>query len=102
MFCPMCGEILQDSEGHLACVSGDMVFTRHMERLLREAFGNASGRTDNAPLKYRVGGTWFCPACGVSLAENDGILGCSSCGRSINRFICHLVERHPHKSGEPD
>jgi uncharacterized Zn finger protein (UPF0148 family) len=99
LYCPMCGETLQDSDGHLTCVSGGMVLTEHMETLLGEAFGSPSGRTDSTPLNYRVGGTWFCPACGVSLAENDGILGCPRCGRSLNRFIYHLVERHPHKPG---
>lgn len=95
----MCGEPLQVVEGRFTCVKGEMVLTEHMEGLLREAFGSASGQTDNAPLKYRVGGSWFCPACGVALAEVGGVLGCPQCGRSLNRFVYHLVERHPHQDG---
>jgi hypothetical protein len=96
LFCPRCGEPLQEFEGGLACIAGDMVLTKHMEKLLRAAYGDASGRTDNTPMKCRVGGIWFCPACGLSLAEDGGILGCQRCGRSLNAFIYHLIERHFH------
>ena len=99
LFCPKCGDPLQEVDGRLTYITGDMVLTAHMEEMLRCAYETASGKTDNTPLKFRVGGTWFCPACGESLAEEGGIVGCNKCGRSLNKFVYHLVERHAHNVG---
>lgn len=78
------------------------MLTGKMQSLLLEAFATPAGQTDNTPLKYKVGGTWHCPACAVQLTEVDGVLGCVRCGRSLNRFMYQLVERHSHQRRAPD
>ncbi len=73
-----------------------MMLSPQMEKDLSAAFGSVEGVTDQTPLSYKVGGTWFCPACSVLMIEEGGNVRCAQCGRSLNRFVYRLVERHPH------
>lgn len=80
------------------CDSGDMPFSVSMDRGLRETFLSADqpDQTDLKPTNW--GGEWFCPRCGVATVQEDGIVSCPKCDRSLNPFLYRLVELHPHTS----
>ena len=96
LFCPKCGKPLVETPDGLTCIEGDMVLTPQMERDLSTTFGSTEGVTDPTPLRFKVGGTWFCPACSQPMIEENGCVSCAQCGKSLNRYVYQLVERHPH------
>jgi hypothetical protein len=97
MYCPKCGDRLREINGALTCVQGDMPVSQNLEKRLRDCFESKTEQPKDA--RFSVGGRWFCPACGVSTAEElRGAVHCVQCGRSIGEFIRALVELHPHKS----
>jgi hypothetical protein len=96
MYCPRCGDSLEDTDGTLACVRGEMPLSKDLGRRLRECFEEKS----REPIDERVlvGGQWFCPGCGVATKEEvPGAVRCVRCGRSLGEFMFALVELHPHK-----
>jgi hypothetical protein len=99
MFCPKCGEELTDVDGDLTCVTGDMQLSPRMRDNLNECFVEKT-RMPKDFVNIRIGGTWFCPGCGVRMEAEGGRVVCSRCSRSINEFIFDLVERHPHRLDE--
>jgi rubrerythrin len=46
--------------------------------------------------KYRPGGSWFCPACGVEAEVGPDFVRCPTCTRALNEFLYEIVEYHPH------
>ena len=96
MYCLYCGREMQEIEGTLTCVRGNMPLSHDMQRRLQEKF------TDHRslPAGKEVGdkrGRWYCPECGIPLS--DGF--CDSCGKSLTSAeIYRLVELHPHLNEE--
>ncbi len=66
-----------------------------MTAALDDTFGEESDPAAQPPLpaRYRWGGRWFCPACGVRTDED---LECPRCGRHLRAFAFPLQELHPH------
>lgn len=99
MYCPKCGDTLKRRpDGELACERGDMGLSKRLERGLTECFVDKTRTPRSSPFSLRIGGSWFCPACGVSTHETTpGLVVCSRCGLSLGEFIAELVELHPHR-----
>ena len=99
MFCPRCGVAFTESPGRpLKCEPGDMPLSADLERRLRECYVDSSRLPRSEPLRYKVGGTWFCPGCGVPTREaSPGDVRCPVCGRALGEFLYPLVELHPHR-----
>jgi len=97
MFCPMCGEELTDVDGDLMCVPGDLPLSPKMREGLNECFVERIRTTKEFAFSFRIGGTWFCPGCGVRAEEEGGRVVCPRCSRSLNEFIHALIELHPHR-----
>ena len=103
LHCPKCGDILTSStDGSLECARGQMGLAPELERRLRECYVTEIRQPKDVTFTYNdrphpIGGTWFCPGCGVQAQElSPGDLRCPSCSRSLVEFIYSLVERHPH------
>ncbi|KAF0184041.1 MAG: hypothetical protein IV086_04560 [Hyphomonadaceae bacterium] len=53
--------------------------------------------------KQRIGGTWYCPGCGVEATESEvGVIRCSACDKNMTEFIYELVELHFHEPPRDD
>src|ERR1700722_13802985 len=106
MYCPKCGDVLEETAAVFRCVRGDMELSRHLGDRLRACYITLSERPMEPPLssiRYKggVGGRWFCPGCGVSTEEKTTWdVRCPQCGRSIWGFIHDLVELHPHRDDD--
>ena len=97
MLCPKCADELIDIGGELHCVRGNMGLSRRLSRQLSECYEIRSRRPREKPASFKIGGRWFCPACGTAVAEEEqGILRCSDCGRWLNVFVHELVEISTH------
>lgn len=93
MYCPKCGRVMQDLDGILTCVPGDMPLSRNLQGALTAKFPTQRLRSDDVEVGYQVL-RWFCPGCGVPLASWE----CPQCGVSLLPERFALVERHPHKT----
>lgn len=101
LHCPWCGDPLVETADGLTCLAGNMELSENMRQALTTAFG-PGGATDNTPWqRYMPGGAWFCPACGTPMETADYSVNCHRCGRTLNRYIYQLVERHPHADVAP-
>ena len=96
MFCAKCGDELVKVGRELTCVRGQMGLSKDMERRFTECFILRSVRPRESRFSMVVGGKWFCPGCGVSTLEENGVIRCQQCELSLNEFIYPLVELHPH------
>ena len=63
---------------------------------LRECYESESRQPNELRFDFVVGGSCYCPACGVLVLEKDGYVRCPQCARSMNEFIFALIERHFH------
>lgn len=97
MFCPKCGDTLEDVNGELTCVRGDMGLSQDMARRLSECYVTRTRLPAEPKNAARWGGTWYCPGCGIQAEEDDGAVRCPHCGLSMNEFLYPLVELHPHR-----
>jgi rubrerythrin len=97
MFCPKCGDEFVKVDGYLTCVRGRMELSSRLESRFTECYVSKSDRPRESQLPFRVGGTWYCPGCGVPTVEEDGFVRCPQCRLSLNEFIAALVELHPHR-----
>ena len=99
MHCPRCNAVLTEREGKPSrCDPGQMDLSQDLERRLRECYVDNLRAPRSEPLAYRVGGSWFCPGCGVrALESTPGDLRCPSCQKGLAEFIYSLVELHPHE-----
>ena len=99
MFCPKCGEVMQKRSGTYECVAGNMPLSEYMARELYASFV-AKSQPPEAFVsrgKFRFGGTWYCPGCGVAMVEESpGEVRCPLCRRDIAKYLYGLVELHPH------
>ncbi len=92
MYCPKCGNEMEDVNGTLTCGSGNMPLTRVVQEYLTHHFPVQTPRPSDVCLGVELN-RWFCPACGVPLHD----LACPSCGGSIRSVHHGLVERHFHE-----
>jgi ribosomal protein S27AE len=96
MFCPKCGEPLEEVNGELTCRKGNMGLSAYVAEGLRACFIEKTRNPSDKQLTYKVGGRWFCPGCGVQMVEHAGLIQCPKCSRCLSEFLYPLVERHPH------
>lgn len=83
--CPMCGAVMSESDGMLTCPVGRFGVSPRMKDSLR---GLAVLRPA-VPVSTNgdFGGTWFCPADGNELQQNDGRSRCPICGRYLPNYV---------------
>jgi hypothetical protein len=96
MFCPRCGESLEEINGWLTCRKGNMELSTHLAEGLKACFIDKKRNPSDKPFTFKVGGRWSCPGCGVPMVEHAGLIQCPTCSLCLNEFIYNLVERHPH------
>lgn len=104
MYCPMCGDKLKQDGETFTCMRGELDLTVHMARLLHASFVERSVPPKQpVAIKFRMGGTWFCPGCGVQMQEASGTNGviCPKCGGNLGPFLYELIEFNtPHRNGD--
>ena len=98
MYCPKCGDVLEERYGTFVCIRGDMPLSRGMAEGLYTHFISKSEIPEAFRTVRRLGaGRWYCPACGVLMREDSSHeVRCPECGRDIGPFAYHLIELHPH------
>ena len=97
MHCPKCGDKLDD-DPRVGCRRGGMPISPSLLERLHAITDNGPPTTAPVELPFRIGGTWFCPACGVLAEEpRQGVLQCSRCRRSFSDIVHVLTETHPHE-----
>lgn len=74
-----------------------MPLSDQLSAALTNAFIRNTRIIQHRRLSFEVGGTWYCPGCGMRVIEDDGSITCAECGQSLNDFIFPLIELHPHK-----
>ena len=77
-------------------MQGDMLLSRQMERDLIAAFVDPGVHPSPEPMPSPFGGRWFCPRDGAAMREVDGLVACTVCQRSLNRYLYSLLELHPY------
>lgn len=100
MFCPKCGDLMEEGGTETYCQRGQMGLSSRMDQDLRGAFSPSSPVLPATPFSFTWGGTWFCPLDSTRMIERDGIEGCPACGRSLNPFLYSLIEVHDHRMGD--
>jgi hypothetical protein len=101
MYCPKCGETMEEVHDGFKCVRGDMPLS---EDLAKNLFAGFIAKSEvppefTFPLEsgYRWGGNWTCPGCGVAMAEEvPGAVRCPQCHRNLGAYLNRLIELHPH------
>lgn len=96
MFCPKCGDALDEVNGMLTCVRGNMVLTVRMRTDLDDCFVSRTRMPPERAFDFHLGGNWFCPGCGVKMVETAGAIICPKCQRNMSVFLKHLIDLHPH------
>ena len=103
MYCPKCGDLLEETNGTFRCNRGEMEMSQHLAAHLYAYFISRSEQPRGAPpisepvRKRSADGGWFCPCCGIAMDEETHWgLGCSRCGLGLYQFLFELVEHHPH------
>jgi hypothetical protein len=97
MYCPKCGDLLEQINGVWTCRRGDMPLSDHLSAALVDRYVLKIRASEHRPAPFRWGGVWYCPGCGVQAQERDGLVACHECGESLNEFLYELIELHPHK-----
>jgi hypothetical protein len=96
VFCPKCGDVLSE-DPDIGCLRGGMPLSAALNEELVACFQAGTRKPSTRPLPFPIGGSWYCPGCGVSVLESQpGNLRCDRCHRCLNEFIRALVELHPH------
>jgi DNA-directed RNA polymerase subunit M/transcription elongation factor TFIIS len=103
LYCPKCGDAFKETEsGGFICERGQMELSERMSQSLSECYVENKRRPKTfnyeSDIKYsRIGGSWFCPGCGVPINETSPAkLICEKCDKNLLEFIYQLVELHPH------
>lgn len=98
MFCPKCGEEMEQSSGIWICGRGEMHLSALLSRAFTDVYLLKTRPPENQPVNFKVDGPWYCPGCGIPAEAQNGSVTCSQCGQSLNEFLWPLVELHPHKA----
>ena len=100
MFCPKSGEVLDESPaGVFECKPGRMQLSAELSRRFRSCYVLREIQPKDEPFGQgmTVGGSWYCPGCGVRAEEaSPGDVRCPRCRLALNEFVYPLVELHPH------
>src|SRR5215469_13711119 len=100
LYCPRCGAVMGLVEEELRCQRGDMALSQPMKSELESIVQSSPSRPERA--KFEWGGTWYCPADGERMAEENGLVQCPACARCLTgRALYQLIELHPHKRVPP-
>lgn len=100
MYCPKCGKELVSTKSGWLCENGNMYLSKHLAERLNRCFILKSESPKDLKFSFIIGGNWFCPYDATKMIEESGYVKCLECKISLNEFIHHLVELHPHKSHE--
>jgi rubrerythrin len=84
MYCPKCGKALTEIKGVLTCVDGGMGLSQNLHQNFIECYEKKLRIPKSFQRKFRVGGNWFCPACGVACVEDGGSVNCPKCKLSLD------------------
>jgi predicted amidophosphoribosyltransferase len=98
MYCPKCGKDMEQINGVWTCRRGDMPLSERVSAAFVDTYVLKIRANEHKRTALKWGGVWYCPGCGVRLQEQDGLLACRECGRSLNEFLYDLIELHPHKN----
>lgn len=96
LFCPKCGSQLESTSRGLYCQKGKMYLSQFLEKRFLVCFVLAITNPREFELKFKPGGNWFCPWCGILAEVSNGFVKCPKCHSSLNEFIYPLIELHPH------
>lgn len=96
MFCPYCGAQMEERGGELVCPVGNMTLAPRTAERLFAAFVERTATPPPEPLRFRMGGRWYCPGCGVRMITEDHDVRCPRCTLHLNGFLVELVELHSH------
>jgi len=98
MFCPKCGRVMTEtSDGLFYCEPGEMYLTKYLSDTFRRQFIERSEPTPEAALGVRIGGPYYCPACGRQMVEREGAIRCDVCRLNMTRYIHPLITHCPHR-----
>lgn len=106
LHCPRCGVPLTFKGNELECGPGEMELSEQLSKRLTECYVAQSRLPVDGPFMHQgkphpIGGSWFCPGCGVPMVERStGDLRCPKCDRSLVEFIRPLIELHPHRRSD--
>lgn len=84
-----------------------MPLAPHTAGRLFAAFVERTTMPSAEPRRYRVGGRWYCPGCGVRMITEPHDVHCPRCTLHLNEFLVELIELHSHggtldpETGEP-
>jgi len=96
MYCPKCGDELQNVRGALTCLRGDMPLSPSLSAAFTEIFVHKSRTAPCHRNAHLISGAWYCPGCGIPLVEELGSTVCPRCNQSLDEFLFPLIELHPH------
>jgi hypothetical protein len=96
MFCPWCGSPAEQRGSELVCPVGGMPFAPRTAARLFAAFVARTETPSPEPLRFRAGGRWYCPGCGVRMITEPHDVHCPRCALRLNPFLVELVELHSH------
>jgi rubrerythrin len=96
MYCPWCGSQTEHDGRELVCPVGNMPFAQWTAERLYAAFVARTATPSPEPLRFRVGGRWYCPGCGVRMITEPHDVHCPRCTLRLNPFLVELVELHGH------
>lgn len=83
--------------GEVSCRRGRMGLSKVAQADLEEIV--EAPPTPAEPTSFGWGGRWHCPADGVHMVEEDGVVRCPTCDRCLPRRVMHmLMEFHHHRS----
>lgn len=98
VFCPKCGDKLEQGGDGLQCTRGSMPLSVFLANRLADVYERRVRDSKQKASSFRWGGVWYCPGCGARLEERDGLVKCEHCNQALNEFLYQLIERHPHRN----
>jgi predicted amidophosphoribosyltransferase len=97
MFCPKCGETLEQIDGAWTCRRGGMPLSPRLSAGFTDVYVLKTSTAQPGRATFLWAGTWYCPGCGIQTEEQAGTVVCPRCRQSLNEFLYDLIELHPHK-----